>query len=366
MENLDNIEEILKSINGGCSSLNWSTEDNKHLWARNFDFNHIAKGSKITYIPKGKVYYGSGTSIEDNIVEDTKTSAKYAALGTGSLLIKSTPILYEGINEKGLMGGQLYLSGFAKYPKKYKKGKIPLQPSFVVTYMLTQCESVEEIVDTLKRKVEIIAMPILGELATIHWSFSDRTGENIIIESDKRGLHIYRKTMGVMTNSPTYDWQRTNLMNYFNIRNLDYDYLEINGEKLKQTFSGNGATGLPGDFSSPSRFVRLSFLKKYGIKGKNEEEGVTNIIHLLNNVAFPLGFVEVSQMGEVLEYYTDIRPYDFTIYTAVMCSESLRFYWVTYENQRVQSVDLNHLLEKDDYVQFDLDRVADFKYLTKE
>lgn len=46
-----------------------------------------------------------------------------------------------------------------------------------------------------------------------------------------------------------------------------------------------------------------------------------------------------------------------------MCSESLKFYWVTYENQRVQCVDLNKLLSNDDFVQFDMGRKVDFKYL---
>lgn len=50
----------------------WTTEDNKHLWGRNFDFNCIAEESKIIYIPKGKSYYGCGTRVENNIVEKQK------------------------------------------------------------------------------------------------------------------------------------------------------------------------------------------------------------------------------------------------------------------------------------------------------
>ena len=51
---MDNINEVLNAMNGGCSSMSWTTEDNKHLWGRNFDFNCIAEESKIIYIPKGK------------------------------------------------------------------------------------------------------------------------------------------------------------------------------------------------------------------------------------------------------------------------------------------------------------------------
>lgn len=57
-----NIREVLNDMNGGCSSISRNTDDNKHLRGRNFDFNRIAEWSKITYIPKGKEYYGCGTS----------------------------------------------------------------------------------------------------------------------------------------------------------------------------------------------------------------------------------------------------------------------------------------------------------------
>lgn len=359
------VKEVLNDMNGWCSSLSWMTEDNKHLWGRNFDFNCIAEGSKITYVPRGKKYYGCGTYLEKNLEEETKITAKYAAVGVGTLIIKSTPVFYEGINENGLMGGQLYYRCFAHYPSKATSKKLAVQVSFVVTYILTKCATVEEVVDTIENKITIVGLPILGTVATVHWVFTDKTGETVIIEPDENGISIYRNSMGVMTNSPSYSWHRLNLLNYFNIRNLDYDKLDINGEQLGQCFSGNGSAGLPGDCSSPSRFIRLSFLKKYGVKGKNEVEGVTNIIHLLNNVAFPLGLVEVCEKDDIIDYYRGVLSYDYTVYTAVMCAESLKFYWVTYENQRVQCVDLNDLLVNNDYVQYSLNRVPDFIYLTK-
>src|SRR5699024_12677394 len=53
-------------------------------------------------------------------------------------------------------------------------------------------------------------------------------------------------------------------------------------------FSGSGAQGMPGDWSSVSRFVRLAFLKKYGVKGKKEEQGIAYMFRLLQSVSFPL------------------------------------------------------------------------------
>lgn len=97
---------------------------------------------------------------------------------------------------------------------------------------------------------------------------------------------------------------------------------------------------------------------------ETEEEGITYGIHLFNNVAMPLGIVRVSQSGD-LKHASNVVPFDYTVYTSIMCAESLKFYWVTYQNQTVQCVDLNDLSKKNDYVQFELGRVTEFKYLTK-
>ena len=86
--------------------------------------------------------------------------------------------------------------------------------------------------------------------------------------------------------------------------------------------------------------------------------------HLFQSAAFPLGMVRVSQPGDPTALDTGVVPYDYTVYTSMMCAESLRFYWTSYENQRVQYVDLNKLMEQPAPVQFALDRKADFRCLT--
>ena len=94
-----------------------------------------------------------------------------------------------------------------------------------------------------------------------------------------------------MTNSPGYPWHKMNLLNYAGIRDLDYPSVDLDGESLEQCFSGSGAQGLPGDWSSPSRFVRLVFLKKYALPGKDEEEGVGRMFHLFQSAASLWGLI---------------------------------------------------------------------------
>lgn len=128
--------------------------------------------------------------------------------------------------------------------------------------------------------------------------------------------------------------------------------LEINGLRLRQCFSGSGGLGLPGDYTSPSRFIRLALLKKLGVKGKDEAEGVAYTFRLFQSVAFPLGMVKVGDTGDLTEHDANISEYDYTIYTAVMCAESGRFYWTTYTNPTIKSIGFEELSEVMEAKQF--------------
>ena len=349
----------------GCSALSWETADGCHLWGRNMDYNRLAEGTMVTYVPRGSAYSTCLTDFPHSSKEAQRT-AVYAAVGTGLLPTPSTPILYEGINEKGLMGGQLYYRQFAHYPDSLPSNSHPLQPPFAVYHLLAQCATVEEVCQMLQKEMTLAAVPLFGTVPPLHWAFSDRSGETIIVEPDEDGLQIYRRTGGVMTNSPGYPWHRLNLLNYAGIRDLDHDGQEIAGHALPQCFSGSGAQGLPGDWSSPSRFVRLSFLRSYAVKGRDETEGVARMFRLFQSAAFPLGMVRVSQPGPLTALDQEVLPYDYTIYTSLMCAESRRFYWTTYQCQRIRYVEIEALLSSDQPLQFPLEREADFCCLTPE
>lgn len=340
----------------GCSALGWSTKDGKHLWGRNMDFNRMAAETRVCYIPSGTPY----TPCVSAGASAPQYTAVHAAAGTGLAILPDSPILYEGINDQGLMGGQLYYRQFAHYEQSPQPATVPLQPPLAVYHLLAQCACVEEVVRTLREDVTLTALELFGSVPPLHWAFMDRSGEMVIIEPDETGLSIYRNTIGVMTNSPGYPWHRLNLLNYAGIRNLDYDGMDLGSEKLSQCFSGSGAQGMPGDWSSPSRFIRLSLLKKYAVRGEDEAQGITSLFHLMQSAAFPLGMVRVTDEGPASQLDQAGIPFDYTIYTAAMCAESLRYYWTTHENSRIQYIDLNDLATDGAIRQFDLCRRADF------
>ena len=330
----------------GCSCLTWRTEEGGTLWGRNFDLNALPPDTQVTFLPPGTLYAPDGAA-------KANARSQWGSVGVGTLVVPGLPMLYEGINQMGLMGGQLNYRGFAHYPLSPRPGTAAVAPGGVVYHILSQCASVAEAAQMLEQAVTITAMPLMGAVPTVHWAFTDETGETLVAEPERGGLQIYRNTLGVMTNSPGYEWQRTNLLNYAAVQDLERGAGTLIDDQ-EPCFSGTGAQGLPGDWSSPSRFVRLAFLRRYACRGRTEEEGISRLMRLLQSVAFPLGAVRLEEEP----------PWEYTLYTASACARSRRFYWTTYENQRIRYVDLPRLVERGTTVRFPLEKGVDFQDVT--
>ena len=84
----------------------------------------------------------------------------------------------------------------------------------------------------------------------------DATGKSIVIEYVGGQLHVHDNPLGVLTNSPSFDWHMTNLRNYIKFSLTNVPPLQLGGVKLARFGQGSGMLGMPGDFTPPSRFVR--------------------------------------------------------------------------------------------------------------
>ena len=88
------------------------------------------------------------------------------------------------------------------------------------TYFLTQCKSVEEVKAAIPGiKVVMQLWRIMGVDAPIefHYTFHDPSGASIVLEYINGEPKIYDNELGVMTNSPDFEWHRVNLNNYINL-----------------------------------------------------------------------------------------------------------------------------------------------------
>ena len=87
-------------------------------------------------------------------------------------------------------------------------------------------------------------------------------------------LKIFDNPLGVMTNSPAFDWHMTNLRNYIALNPRNVPPVKIEGETFRALGQGSGMLWLPGDFSPPSRFVRAAVFSATAIPEKVTAESL--------------------------------------------------------------------------------------------
>ncbi len=206
----------------------------------------------------------------------------------------------------------------------------------VGSWILENFASVEEV----KANIGNIVVPAVvfggwGFAPEAHYIVHDASGKSIVIEYVGGKLNIHDNPLGVITNSPTFDWHMTNLRNYLNFSMSNAPPVQLGSIKLLPTGQGSGMLGLPGDFTPPSRFVRAVAFSQSVFKPKTGDDAVLEAFHVLNQFDIPKGAArehEKDEHGNVLA--------DYTIWTSANDLKAKRFYFRTYENSQIRMVDL--------------------------
>ena len=99
---------------------------------------------------------------------------------------------------------------------------------------------------------------------------------------------------------------------------------------LQRYSNGMGAIGMPGDWSSQSRFVKASFVKMNSVCGISEEESVSQFFHILGSVEHQRGCVD---MGNNL--------YEITVYSSCCNTDKGIYYYTTYDNHQITAVNMH-------------------------
>ena len=240
-----------------------------------------------------------------------------------------TPLYYDAVNEAGLAIAALNFPSCAVYhPRKANKNNIA---SFeLITWILGGCESVDEAAKLLKN-TNILPDSFSDTLPAtpLHWLIADKR-RAVTVESVSAGLEIYENPFGVLTNAPAFPYHTLNVSNYMQVgasppENRIYPKAEISPYSR-----GIGALGLPGDFSSPSRFVRAVFAKAHTVCESNADE-ISRFFHVMDTVSQPLGCALTE----------DGRPIS-TVYTCCADTENCVYYFTTYACRRIRAVSLAH------------------------
>lgn len=298
-----------------CTSITFKTKD--FYFGRTLDLEY-SFSQEVVITPKNY-------PIDLKFTE--KLTNHYAIIGT-AYVPHGFPLYYEAVNEKGLCMAGLNFAGNAKYNKILKTEKNIAQFE-LIPYILGKCANVEQAVKELN-KINLTDTSYSKDLpvADLHWILADKNN-CVTAEFVAQGLKIYNNSVGVLTNNPPFDLQTFNLNNYINLTCMQPKNRFSDKIDLIAYTKGLGAVGLPGDLSSQSRFVRAAFNKLNSECGKTEEESVNQFFHILNSV-------EQARGANVI----DKNKFEITVYTCCCNADKGIYYYTTYQNHRINSVDM--------------------------
>jgi len=312
-----------------CTGIELIAVDGTVVHARTLEFG-IDLESNVIMVPRG--YSRTGTT-PDGKPGKTWTS-KYATLGANAL---GMPILIDGLNERGLAVGLFYFPTSAKY-QPYAAGDADrtVAPWELGSYILENFATVDEVRANLPNiVVPGVVLAAWKFSPPAHYVVHDATGKSIAVEYTDGKLNIYDNPLGVMTNSPNFGWQMTNLRNYVNFSLKDLPPVKVGSVTLVPFGQGTGMLGLPGDFTPPSRFVRAVAFSQSVLPSQTGYEAVLQAFHILNDFDIPKGSSrapEKDAQGNIVA--------DHTIWTSASDLKAKRFYFRSYENSEIRMVDL--------------------------
>lgn len=305
-----------------CTGLTLRTEDGHTLLGRNMDLEYYFNQG-VHIVPRNYAY--------KNHVTGEECHTKYAFITMATLLgDEKHPAVADGMNEKGLGCAGLNFPDYIYYAPHTEPDKINIGPYDMMLWILSQFDSVAALNEVLPN-LNLVKQPFDQNtpIATLHWIVKDTTGACIVIESTPNGLNVYDNLVGVLTNAPGFDYHLTNLNQYVGLGAYQAKDTHWSEQPITPSGHGLGSFGLPGDYSSVSRFVRIALLRSLMPPIPTLDQGIYEFFHLLDAVAMPNGCI--------------IKPhdqYEKTIYTSCMCLEKGIYYYKNYTNNRINAVEL--------------------------
>ena len=322
-----------------CTCMTYQGQD--FYFGRNLDLE-CGFGEKVVITPRNyRFHFTNGEKREHH----------FAMIGMASVM-DHYPLYAEAVNEKGLGMAGLYFPGNAVY-RQPQEGRINLAVYELIPYLLTACGCVKEAKELLE-KINLTTQPFREDVpsAQLHFMISDASG-SLTVEPERDGLKVYQNDPGVLTNNPSFPWQVTNLNNYLHLTAKAPENQFAAGLDLKPFSQGMGAVGLPGDASSPSRFVKTVFLKHNSSPTEAEGDSVTRFFHILENVSMVKGTVLTPEGKE-----------DQTIYSCCVNADKGIYYFRTCENQQISAVSMHHEdLEQEELIFYELFRQQNICHL---
>ena len=236
------------------------------------------------------------------------------------------PLYYDALNEAGLAAAALNFSHSTTYLTP-RAGARNVASFEVIPWILGQCSTLPETVSLLEETV-ITADAFSPDLtpSPLHWLIADAHGA-LTLESTVDGLHIYENPVGVLANEPAFPYHMTHLSDFMSAGAKPPVNRLCPSVPLPHYSRGMGGMGLPGDFSSPSRFVRAVFAKHHTVHGETDAEEISRFFHVMDTVSQPRGCA-LTDEGKPIS----------TVYTSCADMGTGTYYFTTYGCRRIRGV----------------------------
>ena len=283
----------------------------------------------------------------------------------------SLTVSTDGMNEAGLtVSMQVFMQSVYMQPSLEASDTKNVCFAAITDWILGTFDSVKSLREALNQTKIVGPMPALANVPSIaekagfHWSIDDAS-EHIVLEVIDGVIKIHNNTVGVMTNQPDFTWHLRNLNNFVNLRSdwprnpdiqvqTDSEGSEFQPEvglvpNVSKAGHGFNLLGIPGDYSPPSRFVRLFYLRQYAVlrfppkerKGKAKyTDSIALVTGLLNNVWINKGTVPDPPP---IKEGTPPGFGEFTQYTVVKIPEARLFFYKDYVGTQWRKVRLDKL-----------------------
>lgn len=306
-----------------CTGITLHSLGGDVVTARTVDWSKAKYDSQYVIVPRGYELQAYATPTQKGM----KVNTTYGFVG---LTAGAPEVIVDGVNEQHLCAELFFFPGFGKYPDY-----IPSQASItvgdlqLVSMILGTCANLDDVVAFINSSRISHSVP---GAETTHWRFTQADGRQIILEIIDGNAKFY-DSIGVLANAPSYDWHLTNLNNYINLKPGVTPPHQLDGIELSSMSNGTGLLGLPGDFSSPSRFVRAAIFQGCARKQPSAYMTVMQSFQILNNLDVPEGTTEAPE-----DPITDMLSA--TQWTCSTDVSNLVVYYHTQSDRNIRAIDL--------------------------
>ena len=325
-----------------CTAFQLQSQDGALVYCRSMEYE-FPLDSNILIVPRNQTFKGTAPGEKAGL----QWKSTYGFIGMNQIIDRTT--VSDGMNEKGLVVGCLYLPGFTKYetPLEAQFNKV-LGPWELTTFLLSSCGTIEDVKAILPTVIvaEQSTPGMNGLVLPLHFYVCDKTGAALVVEYVSGKRFIYDNPLGVLTNSPPFPWHLSNLANYVNLSAVNVPLAQIGNLKIKSWGQGSGFLGLPGDYTPPSRFVKAAFFSQSAIPPKTAKETAALGFHILNTFDIFEGAIQRLpnlKDGQIENLPPNQESLETTQWTIVHDRTNLKTYFRSYGSLSVQMVDLKKI-----------------------